>query len=67
MTIPSYRFEGIGAECWRLLAEGLPVAEVAETIAKTYSAPRELVSTDIAALIDELCGNGLLYRDYGLA
>jgi len=56
----SYRFEGIGAKCWRLLAEGLPVAEIVETIAKTYSAPRELVSADIAALIDELCGNGLL-------
>ncbi len=61
----SYRFEGIGAECWRLLAAGHSVAEIVKTIARTYSAPRELVSADIAALIDELCGNGLLQRDYG--
>ncbi len=60
----SYRFEGIGAECWRLLAVGHSVAEIVEAIARTYSAPRELVSADIAALIDELCENGLLQRDY---
>jgi len=61
----SYRFEGIGAECWRLLAEGLAVTEIAERLAAAYAAPREQVLTDISTLIDELCENGLLQRNYG--
>lgn len=61
----SYRFENIGAECWRLLAAGLPVAEITAAIADTYSAPPEQVSADISGFIDDLCENGLLQRDYG--
>ncbi|CAD7852435.1 MAG: hypothetical protein [Olavius algarvensis Gamma 1 endosymbiont] len=61
----SYRFEGIGAECWRLLAEGLAVEEIVERLATTYAAPREQVLADISTLIDELCENGLLQRNYG--
>ncbi|MCB2263472.1 MAG: PqqD family peptide modification chaperone [Candidatus Thiosymbion ectosymbiont of Robbea hypermnestra] len=62
----SYRFEGIGAECWRLLAAGLSITEIAERLAATYAAPRERVLADISALIAELCENGLLRRDYGI-
>ncbi len=61
----SYHFDGIGAECWRLLAAGFSVAEIVENIAKTYSVPRERISADISAFIDALRGNGLLQRDYG--
>lgn len=60
----SYRFEGIGAECWRLLAEGLAVTEIVERLAATYSVPRERVFADVSALIDELCESGLLRRNY---
>ncbi len=60
----SYHLEGIGAECWRLLAAGHSVAEIVETVARTYSAPRERVSADISALLDELCGNGLLQSEF---
>ena len=61
----SYRFEGIGAECWRLLVEGLAVEEIADTLAVNYAALREQVLADISALIDELCENGLLQRNDG--
>lgn len=64
---PSYRFEGIGAECWRLLAEGLAVMEIAERLATAYAVPRERVLADVSALIDALCAHGLLRRSYGMA
>jgi|GEM_PF-1485462 len=60
----SYHLEGIGAECWRLLAAGSSVAEMMETVAGVYAVLRERVAADISALIDELCRNGLLQRDY---
>ncbi|MCB2264038.1 MAG: PqqD family peptide modification chaperone [Candidatus Thiosymbion ectosymbiont of Robbea hypermnestra] len=60
----AYRFEGIGAECWRLLAAGLSVTEIAERLATSYATPRERVLADISALIDDLCENGLLRRSY---
>jgi len=40
------------------------VAEMVETVARVYAVPREQVAADISALIDELCRNGLLQRDY---
>ncbi|MCB2264371.1 MAG: PqqD family peptide modification chaperone [Candidatus Thiosymbion ectosymbiont of Robbea hypermnestra] len=55
-----YRLEGIGAECWRLLAAGLSVTEIAERLATTYDAPRERVSADVSALIADLRESGLL-------
>lgn len=58
----SYRFEGSGAECWRLLAAGLSITEIAERLATSYAAPRERVLADISALIAELRENGLLQR-----
>lgn len=59
-----YRFEGIGAECWRLLAEDLSEAEIVTHLATTYSAPREQIMADISTLIRELCESGLLQRSH---
>jgi len=58
----AYRFDGIGAECWRLLAAGFSLVEIVEQLATAYAAPREQVAADISALIDELCEQGLLQR-----
>jgi len=61
---PYPRPEGIGAECWRLLAEGLSEAEIVTHLATTCSVPREQVTADISTLIRELRESGLLQRSH---
>jgi hypothetical protein len=55
-----YGLDPIGARIWQLLSEGVEEAEIVERLREEYEAERETLAADLAGLIAELRGCGLL-------
>lgn len=49
-----FGLDPVGARIWELIAEQKGLAEVAETIASEYDAPREKIDGDLESLVREL-------------
>jgi len=55
-----YSLDGVGAEVWQLVLEGLSGGELAARIAIRYDADPALVQRTVDSLVDELAQEGLL-------
>ena len=51
---------GPGADVWDLLGEPTTIARMSDELALRYGAPFDVVATDVARLVDELCDRHLV-------
>ena len=51
-----------GAVVWSVLADGQPPEAAAASLVTQYAVPPEQARADVAAVVDELIGRGLLER-----
>lgn len=52
-----------GAHVWSLLDRGRTVPQLAEALAQRFGAPPGACREDVAGLLDDLAGNGLVVPD----
>jgi hypothetical protein len=58
-----YGLDSVGARIWDLLQAGHAAGEVVETLLSEYEVTRAEAEQDVAALIEQLAGKGLLRTD----
>jgi hypothetical protein len=55
-----YSLEGSGSEIWNALAAGTAPEDICGALKAHYAAPEATIEAAVAALVDELCREGLL-------
>ncbi len=63
LDLASERYFGldpVGTRIWHLLDQDLPLAQVLDTLADEYDAPRERLHDDLLALVARLLDAGLV-------
>ena len=60
-----YTMDKVGAEIWQLIERGRNMQEVTDYIAMRYAVERDIVLTDLEAVIRELLAEGLILADNG--
>jgi hypothetical protein len=59
-TAMCYGLNQTGSRIWELMAQGLGIGSISETIAREYSAPRRSVERDVLALSQQLAQRDLI-------
>ncbi|HMB54041.1 MAG TPA: PqqD family protein [Thermoanaerobaculia bacterium] len=57
-----FTLDAVGTRMWKLLDEHGELAKVVELLLVEYEVEREVVERDLAGLVGELVGEGLLLR-----
>jgi hypothetical protein len=55
-----FGLDEVGARIWKLLGEGLPVADIVDTLLGEYEVERARLEADVRALLTELLDAGLI-------
>lgn len=58
-----FALDEIGAEVWQHLQAGEPLGVIAEGIASRYEVTTERALTDILAIVQDMCGRGIVEVD----
>jgi hypothetical protein len=56
-----FGLDPVGASIWELLNEGMSLSGIAERLVQEYDVEREVLETDIAALVATLQEHGLVH------
>ncbi|HLO78658.1 MAG TPA: PqqD family protein [Magnetospirillum sp.] len=55
-----YGFDDICSDIWRYLSRPMAVSELAEILAADYDAPRNVIESDLLAVLAEMSGKTLI-------